>query len=181
MSRPTLRRALHAGSAAVLLVVPLTSWNVFRFSMLVLAVSAVAAEVTRLAVPAVRRRLGEVVPVFRLREDSRPSGAMWLAVGYALASLTPAPAPAAGILVAALADPAASFAGTWRRDPGKKTWRGTTVHAAVAVGVLVALGWSAVAVVAGAVVATALERWSGGVDDNLLVAPATALAVFAVG
>jgi dolichol kinase len=106
---------------------------------------------------------------------------MWLGLGYALAAFVPAPAPAAGILVAALADPAASLAGTWRRAPGPKTWRGSATHAVVAAVVLAALGYSAVAVFAGAAVATALERFAFSFDDNLVVPPATALTVLLVG
>lgn len=181
MTGPGLRRLMHAASATVLLLVPLASWQTFRVTAFVLAAFAVTAEGARLAVPAFRRALGRMVPVFRPREGNRPSGAMWLAVGFALAALTPAPAPAAGILVAALADPAASLVGTWRRPAGRKTWRGTAAHAVVAVVVLAVLGWPAPAVVCGAAVSSALERWSAGIDDNLLVAPVTALVVFILG
>ena len=181
MTHPALRRVMHAASAALLLVVPLASWDVFRVTVFALAGCAVVVEGARLAVPVFRRALGRAVPVFRAREDTRPSGAMWLAVGYALAALTPAPAPAAGILVAAFADPAASLVGTWRRGAGRKTWRGTAAHAVVATVILTVLGWSLPAVVGGALVASVLERWSAGVDDNLVVAPVTALVVFAIG
>jgi dolichol kinase len=165
----------------VLILVPLGSWQAFRLAMVVVGGVAVGIEIVRLTQAGVQERLGQLVPVFRPKEARRPSGAMWLGLGYALAALTPPPAPAAGILVAALADPAASLVGTWRRSSDRKSWRGSFAHAAVAVGVLAVLGWSFPAVLAGAATATVLERLSFGVDDNLLVAPVTALAVLVVG
>jgi dolichol kinase len=180
MSGAALRRLLHAASGGVLVVVPLGSWEVFRTVMVVGAGAAVALETVRLSSPRFRDAVARTLPVFRPREQGRPSGAMWLSVGYALAALVPAPAPAAGILVAALADPAASLVGTWRRTPGSKTWRGSVAHAITAAAVLAVLGWTPGAVLVGAAVATLLERAATGVDDNLVVAPATAIAVLLV-
>jgi dolichol kinase len=181
VSGPALRRLLHAATAGVLLLVPFGSWQLFRVVVLAGAALGVVLEGARLSLPGFRTFLGRHLPVFRERERMRPSGAMWLSVGYAAAALVPAPAPAAGILVAALADPAASLVGTWRRAPGRKTWIGSLAHAATALVVLAALGVTPAATAAAAVVATILERITGRVDDNLLVAPATALTVWLVG
>ena len=177
MTGPALRRTLHAASGAVVMLVPLGSWELLRTVLLVVGGVGVLLEFVRLSVPSVRETVGRMVPVFRSGETSTPSGAMWLGVGFALAALVPPPAPVAGILVAALADPAASLVGTWHRAPGRKTWQGSLAHAITASAVLALLGWPVLAVFAGATVATTLERVSFGLNDNLVVAPATALTV----
>jgi dolichol kinase len=89
----------------------------------------------------------------------------------------PAPGPAAGILVAAFADPAAAVVGGRFGSGARKTWQGTAAAAVVALAVLVALGLPREAVLAGTVVGTLLERWPGALNDNLLVAPAVAAVV----
>jgi dolichol kinase len=170
---------LHLSSGAMVLLVPVTSWLVLRVVLVCGAVLAALVEAVRLRVPGVAGLLRTAVPVYRARERTRPSGAMWLAVGYALAAFADPPAPAAGILVAACADPAAALVGSrGARGPVMgKTIHGTAVHWLVAAIVLGILGWSWTAVVIGASVASAVERWPLGLDDNLLVPPATAFAV----
>lgn len=181
MTAPSLRRLLHAATGATLLLVPLFSWNFLRTVLVAVAALAVVAEAIRLRAPRVRALLARRVPVFRDREATRPSGAMWLAIGYALASLTPSPGPTAGILVAAFADPAAAWVGSrWGRT-GRKTVLGSATHFVVALAVVFAASGTWPAAVAAAAVATTLERWPLGLDDNLLVAPATALAVVLLG
>lgn len=179
MSPAARRRLLHLVSGGVVLVAPLTSWLVLRVVLTVAALLAVLLEALRLRVPSVAVVLRRAVPVYREHEGARPSGAMWLAVGYALAALASPPAPAAGILVAACADPVASLVGSRRAKPlaTAKTVRGTLAHWLVAAGVLALLGWSWHVVVVGASVASVVERWPLGLDDNLLVPPSTALAV----
>ena len=177
MTAPSLRRLLHAASGATLLVVPVFSWQFLRAVLLGAAALAVAGEAIRLGFPGVQAWLTRRLPVFREREAARPSGAMWLAVGYAAASLTPFPAPAAGILVGALADPAAAWVGLREGVTGRKTIRGSGAHLIVALAVLYGMGVGWIAAVAASVIATALERWPLGLDDNVLVAPATALTV----
>ncbi|MDH3290290.1 MAG: hypothetical protein OEO20_01440 [Gemmatimonadota bacterium] len=177
MTATGLRRLLHASTASVVLLVPLVSWTGLRTAVAGAAVGALLLETLRLRVPSVGTRLRRLVPVFRDREIARPSGAMWLAVGYGLAVLLPAPAAAGGIVVGAVADPAASWIGSLGRAIGPKTWRGSLVHLVVAVAVLAALGFPAVSVLAGATVGSALERWPAGLDDNLLIAPGVALTL----
>jgi hypothetical protein len=67
--------------------------------------------------------------------------------------------------------------GTRAGVPGGKTLPGTlaVTAATVTLSFALGLGWGP-AVVAG-VVAGAAERWSGPIDDNLVVAPAVAIAV----
>ncbi len=116
------------------------------------------------------------------READRVASSTWFLVG-ALAVLLAAPqlfVPA--ILVLAFADPAASVTGRlWGKRPlGKGTWEGTCVFFLVAAAVLTPIvGWTA-ALFAAAAAAT-LEVLPTGLDDNLVVPLATALALRAAG
>ncbi|MFQ6044805.1 MAG: hypothetical protein ACE5PT_00410 [Gemmatimonadales bacterium] len=177
MSGTASRRLVHAGTALVLLVPLVTGWGVAR--LLVVAVAAIAFVVdgVRVLQPAVHRVLSGVLPLFRPEEERRLSGATWLWLGYALAVWLPAPGPLAGILVAAWADPAASLVGERFGVPGRKTLAGTLTAGAVACAVVLALGLPLAAVAAGSAVAAVVERWSGILDDNLLLPPAVALTV----
>jgi hypothetical protein len=83
MSGPSLRRLLHAASASVLLLVPFGSWQLFRVVVLTGAALGVVFEGARLSLPGFHSLLARYLPVFREREQHRPSGAMWLSVGYA--------------------------------------------------------------------------------------------------
>jgi dolichol kinase len=176
----SLRRLLHALSAALLLIVPLSSWKTFRIAVTGLAVAALLLDGLRVGVAAVGERLRRYVPVFRPVERRRPSGAAWLAAGLAVSAWFPPPAPLIAVLTGALADPAASFAGArlGRRQGAGKTAVGSGAFVLVAIGISVAAGvpWSRALVIAA--VGMAVERWSGPIDDNLLVAPATAIAVW---
>lgn len=180
MSGVALRRLLHVGTAAVLLTIPLASWTVFRITVVVAAVLVAAFETVRLAVPAIHARVAGWIPVFQASEARRPSGAAWLWLAYTIVCWLPAPSPAAGILVAALADPAASFVGQRFGVAGTKTWAGSFAGLVVACGVLVTLGLPWPAVLGPGAVAAALERWPGPFDDNLLIAPGVGLAVVAL-
>lgn len=175
MTPSGLRRLLHASTAALVLLGSLVSWTGLRALLVAAALGAVLFEALRLSIPTIGSRLRRLVPVYREAEAQRPSGAMWLAVGYGAAALFPAPATAGGILVGALADPAASWIGSLGRVTGAKTWRGSLGHFVVATLVLATLGFPRWSVLGGALVGTALERWSGAIDDNLLVAPGVAL------
>lgn len=161
-----------------MLAVPLGSWTVLRWLLVTLALISLTLDTARVASPNIGRSLQRLVPVFRETEMRRLSGASWLMLGYALAAWFPPPAPAAGVLVAATADPAASLIGTMGGIPGKKTWRGSAAGALVAALVLVCLGLPWIAVILAAVAAAVFERWSGILDDNLIIAPAVALAIW---
>ena len=96
-----------------------------------------------------------------------------------MAAWFPHPAATAGILVGAFADPAASWAGSTVVETSKrKTWIGSGAAALVAALALLVTGLSLLVVVGGAVVAMALERWSGPLNDNFVVAPGVAFFVW---
>ncbi len=178
MTDPPLRRVLHVGSAALLLVIPLGSWGLLRSALAVLLIVALIIDAARVTRPRFGSFVANVVPVFRPHESSRLSGATWLCMGYLLATAFPEPAPAAGILVSALADPSASLAGGWGRASAEKTLRGSLAALVVAIGILTAFQLPAPTVLGGACIGAVLERWSGPLDDNLLVAPGVAMTVW---
>jgi dolichol kinase len=170
------RRALHVASAVVVLPV-LHSITAFRLVALWGATLAASVELLRLSSPRVGRWLAARVPVYRPGETQRPSGAMWLAFGYALAAWVALPAAVAGILAGALADPAAAWCGQrWGRGAGK-SWIGSGAVLVVTAGVTMAVGVAPLTAVLAGLVASALERWSGPVNDNLLIAPGVAVFV----
>ena len=117
------------------------------------------------------------------REARGVASSTWFLLG-ALAVLVIAPggwfAPA--MLVLALADPAASVVGRlWGRHRlGKGSWEGTGAFYLVAVVVLTPFAGLPAALIAAAVVAT-IEVQPTGIDDNLTVPLATALALWLVG
>ena len=179
MTGPALRRALHAVSAAVALLV-LVSPPALRLGSAGLVATMLALEVARLRSDAVARMLARLVPVYRDRERRRPSGALWLLLAYAACAWFPYPASVAGILVGALADPAGAALGSRFGRGARKSIPGSAAVAGVAMLVTVAVGVSWVtAVLAGSAAAIA-ERWPGPLDDNLVVAPVTAAVVAAL-
>lgn len=175
-----LRALLHA-STALLLVALVQSWQALRAALVVAAVAAVAFEAVRLTRPAVGAWTARWVPVFRPHEAARPSGAAWLFVGYALAAWMPAPAPAAAVLAGALADPAAALVGGWLGWGQPKSWPGSAAAFVVAAVPVWALGLAPVSAGAAGLAALALERWSGPLNDNLLIAPGVGLVVWWLG
>jgi dolichol kinase len=142
----------------------------------VLVVVAFLAEVARLVSP----RAGALVRglaggLFRPAEERAPSGAGLLAVGYALAWwLFPPAAAEAGIIVAAVADPAAALAGSRLGRGAAKSLPGSVACACAAALALALLRTPPAGVVAGALGAAAAERvpWRGA--DNLAVPVAVA-------
>jgi dolichol kinase len=172
------RRLLHAATAAVAFV-GLVSPSALRLTAAYIAVTAVLLEALRLRVPAVGRGLSALVPVYRDHERERPSGAMWLALGYAVAAWVPHPAAAlAGILAGGLADPAGALVGSRYGGGARKSLAGSVTVGMVALLAALVTGLPRAAAVGAALAATVVERWPGPCDDNLLVAPATALAAF---
>ena len=175
--RSGLRRGLHACSPLVLVPTYWIGWEQERILLLVLAGGACALEVLRLTVPAVRRVLERVLPVWRSHEQQRPSGAAWLALAFALAARAPMPAALGGIFAGAWADPAASLVGSRFGGSTTKSAAGSAAAGIVAAGAALIVGYSlSVAVVAGAVAAM-LERWAVSPDDNLWLASGGALAL----
>lgn len=177
MKAGALRALLHAATA-LLLVTLLHSWQAFRGTLVLGGLAAVAVEALRLSRPQIRDLLARWVPVFRPHEAARPSGAGWLFVSFALTAWMPAPAPAAAVLAGALADPAAALVGGRFGGGLAKSWPGTVAALTVAAGALWLAGIPPLAAGAAGLVAAALERWSGPVNDNLLVAPGVGLVVW---
>lgn len=182
MNPADTRRLIHASTALVLLIPAWAGWWVLRVTLIVAAALWTGFEVARLRSSGFGDRLAAQVPVFRSDESHRLSGAWYLWLAYAGVSWLP-PVPAvAGILVGALADPAASMVGSrWRnrtpREGSGKTWPGTV--AAIVVSFLV-LGLVPVGVgvrVVASLLAAGGERWCGPVNDNLVVGPVAAVAV----
>jgi dolichol kinase len=176
MNPSAVRRLLHASSALVLFLFFFGSPELLRNGLMGCAAGAVILDSLRVTRPAFGAFFTGLVPVFRTSESTRLSGATWLCIGYALAAWFPHPAVTAGILTGALADPAASWAGTTFSKPStKKTWIGSGAAALAAALVLLTIGFPLIVVGGGAVVAMALERWPGPLNDNLVVAPGVAL------
>jgi dolichol kinase len=183
VSAAALRRGLHSATVALVVMPRLTTGPALRVVTLVLFAVAALAEGARLASPSLARWAARVVPVYRPDESRRPSGAFWLAAGYGIAAWLPGVTPvaaAAGIAVAALADPAAAWVGSmFARSPGK-SWVGSSAAFAVAWLALMLLGLPLGEASIGALVGALAERVPGPVNDNLVIAPAVALAVLAL-
>jgi dolichol kinase len=175
-----LRRALHAAAPVVILPAVWIGWATERRLLIALAALAVVLEVARLTLPRVQAMFARAVPVFRRTERTRPSGAMWLAVSWAIAAQAPPPAAIAGMLVAAWADPAASLVGTRFGAGAAKSLAGSAaaavVGALVAAVVLVAAGLPWWPALPAGLAAALLERLDLP-DDNLLLAPGVALVL----
>ncbi len=179
MNGPALRRLIHASSALVLLLAHFGSVDLFRYTLAAGALLALVLDSLRLTRPAFGVFLGTFLPVFRVSEAKKLSGATWLSLGYAAAAWFPLPAATAGVLVGALADPAASLAGSKVARQGvQKTWVGSVAAAVTAALVILLAGFAIPAAVCGALAAMALERWSSPLNDNLVVAPGVALVVW---
>ncbi len=179
MSPAAVRRLLHASSALVLLLHYFGSPVLLRNGLMGCAALAVVLDSMRVMRPAFGAFVAGLVPVFRASESTGLSGATWLCLGYAFASWFPMPAVTAGVLAGAFADPAASWAGSMVAKPSpKKTWVGSGAAAIVAAVALFTTGIPLIVVVGGAVGAMALERWSGPLNDNLVLAPGVALIVW---
>lgn len=178
--KEAFRRSLHAGTAAALLVPHYGSWFALR-AMFALALPAVVwFEWQRLRRPVLAEALARRVPAFRPEERSRVSGAVWLWVGYAIAVWFPPPASTAAILAGALADPAGSLVGRRWGSGAPKSWIGSAAVVAVAAVVTLLAGVPPVTALATGLLAGAVERWSGRLDDNLTIAPSVATFLWLV-
>lgn len=178
MSGPALRRALHAASAAVCLLI-VFSPTALRLGTALLVAAMVVLEVARLRSGAVAAALTWWIPVYREREQGRPSGALWLLVAYAACAWFPPPASVAGILAGGLADPAGAVVGSWAGGGVGKSLAGSAAVAGVAILVIRAAGAPWLAAGLAGLAAGVAERASGPLDDNLVVAPVAALVVAA--
>jgi dolichol kinase len=170
------RKSIHLAMT----LVPLAGWWRGYWLALILAglllVASLLLESSRRWWPWVNRLLFKLLPTtFRSWEDRQILGSTWFSIG-ALAALLLFGLDAGGtaILFLAWGDPAAELVGRRWGSPGKrKTVAGSLgcLGACLLAGFLAyaASGLSPLALLVGALVATATERWSPPPDDNLWV------------
>jgi dolichol kinase len=176
------RRIFHAANGIIIVLalqaIPVGHWTALGLLGAGFAVMALV-DWARLANPQLNhlffRTFSSLVSP---REARKVASSTWYALGVILALLLfPRQEALAGILVLALADPAAGLVGRrWGRRPfGAGTLEGTAAFVVVAfVATLPFAPWWAA--LAAAVVAALVERTPWSVDDNLLV-PVTVAAV----
>jgi dolichol kinase len=166
--------------AAALTWWPYGTWTATAALWTVVAV-LLAVDALRFKVPAVNRVFFRVLRPFASPREARGvASSTWYAIGIATAvTVTPIPVAVSGILVMALADPAASYYGQrWGRRPFLGgSLEGSLVFFVVALAVLLPRHglWIALGV---AVPVTVLERRSWPLDDNLTVPVVSALLVW---
>jgi dolichol kinase len=172
-------------------IVPAVGWLVSFPLALVLAaailVASLALEASRRWWPWVNQLLWRLIPsVFREGEDHRALGSTWFALGMLPALLLYGrDAGGTAVLFLVWGDPAAELVGRrWGRPGQRKTLAGSLGCLAaclLAAGVGVYLGelspWAALA---GAVVATLVERWSPPPDDNVWLPILSGLTILLV-
>ena len=182
-----LRKLIHVATA----VVPLVGWLISYWLALALAGVAVAAslvlEAARRWLPWVNRLLWRWFPdVFREWEDRQALGSTWFGIGMVVTLLLCGrDAGGTAILYLAWGDPTAELVGRrWGKTGQHKTLAGSlgclvACLLAGVVGIYLG-GLSPWAVVAGAMVATLVERWSPPPDDNLWIPILSGLSVLLV-
>jgi dolichol kinase len=186
--RPSLtRKLIHLAMA----LMPAAGWWVSYGSALAVAGAALAASVAVEAVrhwwPWVNRLLWQLLPTtFKAWEGRRILGSTWFAAG-ALAAFLLFGRDVGGtaILFLSWGDPTAELAGRrWGRPGQRKTLAGSVgcLSACLLAGFVgVGLGGLSLgAAVAGAIVATVVERWSPPPDDNVWIPILSGLAVAVV-
>ena len=181
------RKLIHMAVA----LVPAAGWWISHPLAVALAAAILAAsslvEVARRRWQWVNRLLWQLLPTtFRPWEEQRVLGSTWLGLGV-LASLLLYGRDAGGTAVLFLVwgDPLAEWAGrTWGKPGQAKTTVGSLacllaclVAALVGVGLGGLSPWAAAA---GALAATAVERWSPPPDDNVWMPVIAGLLILAV-
>jgi dolichol kinase len=182
-----VRKLIHLAMA----VVPVVGWWLSFPLALALAGTLTGASLVLEAVrrwwPQVNRQLWVLLPTtFRAREDRHVLGSTWFAVG-ALAALLLFGRDAGGtaLLFLAWGDPTAELVGRrWGRAGQRKTVAGSLgCLAACLLAGLVGIGLGGLspwAGLAGALVATLIERWSPPPDDNVWMPILSGLAMVAL-
>ena len=177
VNRPSLlRKLIHMAMA----LVPAVGWWVSGWAALALAggllVASLLIEMARRWWPWVNRLLWRFLPtIFRAWEGQKVLGSTWFMVGMvATLLLFGQDVGGTAVLYLAWGDPMAEVVGRrWGRPGQAKTVAGSAgcLAACLLAGVVgVELGGlSPWAVLAGAVTATLVERWSPPPDDNLWI------------
>lgn len=186
------RTIFHVGSGAVALgfvrILPSRGWLIAAAGAF--AFFAWTCETLRRRSPAINARLMRFFgPVAHAHEWRQVNSATWYATALLLMALVvPAPAAELGVIVLAVADPAAGFFG--RRFGRRRLASGRSLEGALAfaiTGAAAAFTWMSaahtypgshllLAVVAG-LVGAAVELLVSRVDDNLAIPLGTSLAV----
>jgi dolichol kinase len=169
-----VRKLIHLAMAAI----PAVGWLSSHLLAVVLAGVLVLAslfiEAARRWWPAINQLLWSLLPTtFRRWEDRRLLGSTWFALGMlATLGLYGRDVGGTAVLFLAWGDPAAEVVGSrWGRPGEGKTLAGSLgcLLACLLAGV-VGMGWGGLrpgVALAGAIVATLVERWSPPPDDNL--------------
>lgn len=180
------RRVFHAASGVCLALAP--GWLGLSFATTALLLAGLTGillfvDVVRLRSPVWNRWFFRLLPLLASPREARgiASSTWFAAAAAAVWGGMPGPPAVAGLLVLGLADPAASVVGRlWGRRPfGKGTREGSLAFVTVAAVVLaMVVGWPlALPVALGVAVVEVLPL---GLDDNLTVPVATAVAVWAL-
>jgi len=175
-SGPQLWRRVFHAVTGVLIAIALTILDLPRATAVAIIGVVVAAlgaiDVARLVDPKVNALFFSAFRHLASPRDARGlASSTWYGLGVLIAvALFPTRAAVSGVLVLALADPIASYAGRrWgRRAFLGATLEGTALFAAVAFGILAARHGPLVGAV-GAVVLALAERLSWPLDDNLTI------------
>ncbi len=181
------RKLMHVAVS----LVPFSGWLVgFWLSMAIaagLVVASLLLEAARRGWPWVNRFLWRIIPsVFREGEKHSMLGSTWLALGmWVTFLLFRRDAGGTAVLFLAWGDPAAELVGSrWGRLGRRKTLPGSAacfLACLVAAATGVVLGsmplWPALA---GAALATLVERWSPPPDDNFWVPFLSAAVMLAI-
>ena len=181
------RRAFHAANGVAVALLP-EAIGLGRGPVLVvlgiLLVAVVAADIVRLRDTRLNTLFFRMFPALASpREAVGIASSTWYLVGVFLTyALFPMRVAVPGILVLALADPAAGTLGRLygKRRLGHGTWVGSAAFLAVAFGVL-ALHLGAAAGLAAALIVTMIEVVPWRLDDNLTVPLGAAFAAWIVG
>jgi dolichol kinase len=178
------RRALHLATGSIGIAAFFLPHHVITIIVLTLAGTALALEAARRMVPAINRAVtAATMGAMRPEESHGLMNGTLLAMGYAVSWLVfPAPCAAAGIIVAATADPAAAMVGTRvARARGRKTIAGSAAAFVVALVVLLLARMGTAAAAAGAIAAALTERLPARAGfDNLAVPVVTAAVLWAI-
>lgn len=191
------RKAIHLGALVLPLAMLVLPVPVARVGLTALAAVAVALDVARQRVPAVRRALVDRAFGWMMRPEEIPpeggplvfNGAVWMCLSAAICIwILPPAVGAAALAMLMLGDAAAAIVG---RRFGAHKWPGTPKSvegsaayavAAFATGLAVSAwpdaGLTAVAVAVGAVAGAALEALPIPVNDNIRVPIVTGLAMW---
>ncbi len=181
------RRIFHAANGVFIVVtlkaLPIATWDAAVLLGSVLSV-LLLVDGARLANPRLNRLFFRLFAFLASpREARKPASSTWYLLGVVLTLLIfPRHEALGGILVLALADPAAGYVGRrWgRRRWGSGTLEGSAAFVAVAfLTLLTFVPWGAA--LAAALVGALVEQAPWEVDDNLVIPPAVAAVLLLAG